>query len=356
MRIYCPRAIALTGATGQLGRAWLRTVAAEHPDVQLRLLVRGSSPALRDPQFLTLLKRFRSGVTLIEADLGALRLNAAQITALTSADGGLWHFAANTNLSASSDRAAQQAHEVNGKGTAALLAICEASPPNRFFHLSTAYVAGRRTGRVCETELHVNGPFRNRYEQSKAEAEQAVRDAFARGLRGAIFRPSLVLEDDDAQAHSLAHLFATAVALSMRHGSRELTLRCPPDAAMNMVSEPFVITAMLQLAAETAGGTTYHLTARKPMTFAAIGEMLNERVPGFRLAFAPGLRAAQLDRPSQFLDRVFSDLHPYLTSDIMFDRTHTDRAIGDRLPSEIDWPATVERRLTDVGLIRSVAA
>lgn len=60
---------------------------------------------------------------------------------------------------------------------------------DRFVHVSTAYVAGDRSGRISEHDGDVGQGFRNTYKRTKLECEHAVNDS---GLLAAIVRPSIV--------------------------------------------------------------------------------------------------------------------------------------------------------------------
>ena len=51
--------------------------------------------------------------------------------------------------------------------------FCRQAGIRKFFHVSTAYVAGKRLGRVYENELDVGQEYGNCYEESKVEAEKA---------------------------------------------------------------------------------------------------------------------------------------------------------------------------------------
>lgn len=62
----------------------------------------------------------------------------------------------------------------------------------RFDYVSTAYVAGTKSGSVSEQELQRGQSFANAYEQSKYEAELLVRD-YRQLLPIAIHRPSIVV-------------------------------------------------------------------------------------------------------------------------------------------------------------------
>jgi nucleoside-diphosphate-sugar epimerase len=64
-----------------------------------------------------------------------------------------------------------------------------------FHHVSTAYVAGRRTG-TCPEDWVEAGPFTNVYEETKARGEILARDVCrAGGIRLNVYRPTIVYGD-----------------------------------------------------------------------------------------------------------------------------------------------------------------
>jgi nucleoside-diphosphate-sugar epimerase len=64
-----------------------------------------------------------------------------------------------------------------------------------FHHVSTAYAAGRRSGR-CPEDWVEAGPFTNVYEETKARGEILARDVCRReGIRLNVYRPSIVTGD-----------------------------------------------------------------------------------------------------------------------------------------------------------------
>ena len=82
--------------------------------------------------------------------------------------------------------------ETNCKGTENMVAFAKAMPQlKRFVHVSTAYVAGQKTGVITEEELPATH-FSSLYEKSKAEAEYIVMTA---GLPYAICRPGMIVGD-----------------------------------------------------------------------------------------------------------------------------------------------------------------
>lgn len=64
-----------------------------------------------------------------------------------------------------------------------------------FHHVSTAYAAGRKSGR-CPEDWVEAGPFTNVYEETKARGEVLARDVCRReGIRLNVYRPSIVTGD-----------------------------------------------------------------------------------------------------------------------------------------------------------------
>jgi len=65
---------------------------------------------------------------------------------------------------------------------------------NRYNYVSTCYVAGKRKGRILESELEHDAGFRNYYEETKYLAEREVEN-LKEELPVTIFRPSVVVGD-----------------------------------------------------------------------------------------------------------------------------------------------------------------
>ena len=89
------------------------------------------------------------------------------------------------------------ARAINVDGTRHVLDLARRTPSlERLVHVSTAYVAGRSTGRFGEGDLDVGQTFRNTYEQTKAEAERLL--AAATDLPAVVVRPSIVVGESDS--------------------------------------------------------------------------------------------------------------------------------------------------------------
>lgn len=342
---YEPSRIAITGANGLLGGQFLEGLLETLPDMHVTALVRAAS--VPSSCFARLLERHRRRITLLDADLRCLVLTDAQRHTLVEADGGLWHFAASTVLHATSAADRATIRDINDAGTARLLDLSAHSDrPGPYFHLSTAYVCGRRSGIVAEHEHDAGATFRNEYERSKHSAETRVRAAMGRGLRGAIFRPSLVVSESMGhEPGNLVGLLAGAIEAASRNG-RRLTLHVPHGAGINAVPARWVARALWALAPFQFASRTYHLTAAQQLSIDCVADAARDAGVHVRLSLEPtphGLRG--LDRR---VDRALRPFRPYFDAQAGFDRLNLDLDAPTLCnAAELDVPALL--RTQEIG-------
>ncbi len=346
MDVYHPQKLALTGATGALGFAFLRHHLARDPKLQVSLLVRTSSSAFQSKTFQDWLGENKSRVTLVEGDVR--QLEKKQLEALLPCDGGLWHFAAMTSLTAESEEVTRQIHEVNVEGTQRLAeAWMQGRAAGPFYHVSTAYVVGERHGTALEAESAMGQTFRNPYEASKLAAETRVLRDFDAGLAGAIFRPSVVVDDmGGTGGFKMVDACAYAVALAVKRGE-PFVFRLRPTANLNLIHSDWVIAAMSDLARMPSGtGRTYHLTAPRDTYLRDIAAILEKLVPDLKIGFEPDVKRAELPTASKIFDKAITELRAYFDAEIHFDRTNTDRDLSPGVKeSPLDLAPFVESRL-----------
>lgn len=346
MDAYRPKCLALTGATGALGFAFLKHLFARDPQLRARLLVRKTSSAFQSEMFQAWLGKNQDRVTLVEGDVR--EVGAAQLDALRACDGGLWHFAAMTSLTAESEEVTRQINEVNVEGTRRLAGAWKnGGAAGPFYHISTAYVVGERHGTALESECAMGQTFRNPYESSKMEAEMLVRREFAAGLNGIILRPSVVVDDrSGAGGFKMVDACAYAVALALRRGE-PFVFRLQPTANLNLVHSDWVIAAMADLARVPSGyGQTYHLTAPRDTHLRDIGAIVEGLVPELKMSFQPNLTRAELPTASKIFDKAINEVRPYLDADVHFDRANTDRDLSPGVKqAPLELAPFVERRL-----------
>lgn len=191
----------------------------------------------------------------------------------------LFHLAAIYDLSV----AREPALRVNVEGTRNVNGFaCEIANLSRYHYVSTCYVAGRREGRILETELRHEAGFRNYYEETKYLAELEV-EALKSELPVTIHRPSVVCGDSrtgetakyDGVYYLIHYLLKWPRMLTLFNiGNREVCL--------NLVPVDFVVEAIAALARdERSLGRTVQLADPAPMTtyelFDAIAKAIAHR-------------------------------------------------------------------------------
>ena len=194
--------ILLTGATGFVGMELLVRL-LERGDRDVVALVRAADDRAAQVRIDGVLDTLfapdavgamRGRVRALAGDLERrdLGLGAEARDRLTSEISAVAHCAASISF----DLSLEDARRINVAGTNAVLRLAREARDRgaleRFVHVSTAYVAGDREGRVGESERYVGQRFRNTYEQTKLEAESLVD---ASGLPASILRPSIVVGD-----------------------------------------------------------------------------------------------------------------------------------------------------------------
>lgn len=229
----------------------------------------------------------------------------------------------------------------NVEGTRQLLELAKVTGIRHFFHVSTAYVAGLRTGVIREDELDVGQQHGNVYEESKFAAEQLVRRA-AHLTRPTIFRPSIIVGDYHTGETSTFHGFYAPLRLGLAlsrsaqaSANRESIqflqrLGMQGQERKNLVPVDWVAQVMLHvIRAGSPDGMTYHLTSEHPVTVAEIDRAITEAI-----ATAPLARQTAAEPHIEHVDQFVEQMgvyRSYLRNDPQFDSEHT-RRVAPHLP------------------------
>lgn len=283
-------AILMTGFPGFLGSALLPRLLARDPDVRAWCLVQPQHVGLADRRIEELAREHthvHDRVRVLTGDLTApdLGLDAAALETVRSVS-EVWHLAAVYDLAVGED----VARRVNVEGTGRVLDLCRSMPALRRLHyVSTCYVSGRYAGEFGEDVLDEGQELRNHYEETKLEAELAVRKAMADGLPATIYRPGIVVGDSSTGAtqkydgpYFLAQFLRRQprVAVVPRLGDVDRVRVC-------LVPRDFVVSAMDRLSAMDASlGRTYALTDPQPPTVRELVDAFAARL-GKRVVWLP---------------------------------------------------------------------
>jgi len=303
----------LTGATGFLGGHILARILRHYAGAKVVVLVRPSGQQSARERVDHLLgrmlgpgaaERFAGRVEVVQGDIGeaGLGVEPSVHAALRTSVDQVIHCAAAVRW----DLSLEDARRDNVDGTRHVLEFADALRSlGRLDYVGTAFVAGEREGRVLEDELDVGQTFRNTYEQTKMEAEQAVR-AFAEAHATAIYRPSVVVGDSKTGAMSSFQGASQIFLFYRQFFSRGLAVPVPVDltSRLDLIPIDYVIDAFFALMhTEQSLGRTFHL-ASGPENVLTFDEMFDEMA-----------KLTGLTRPSTIpLDTYFKSVRPLLTS------------------------------------------
>lgn len=207
-----------------------------------------------------------SSFRILEGDIAQSNLGLSQdeLAIASSQPAVIFHLAAIYDLAVASDIAMQ----VNVAGTRNVNQFAQSLPNLRHYHyVSTCYVAGKRKGRILESELEHGAGFRNYYEESKYLAEMEV-EALKSILPITIHRPAVVCGDsktgETAKYDGIYYLIHylrkwPSVLKLFNIGNREVSL--------NLVPVDFVVDSLAALARDPrAIGKTIQLADPNPLT------------------------------------------------------------------------------------------
>ncbi|HET7875917.1 MAG TPA: SDR family oxidoreductase [Methylomirabilota bacterium] len=319
--------VLVTGATGFLGRHVVhRLLGAGRPVAVLARPMGGRGAEERVAESLGC-ARDRLPVTVVEGDLAAPRagLDPRALDWLQRHAARVVHCAGDTTFFPAAAGPFRAGHVEGPRWL--LEALAAGGQLTRWVHVSTAFVCGRRRGRVLETEGDVGQAFHNPYERVKLESEVALRTAGAtQGVDVRILRPAIIVgrAPGTAGGGPSALFFAfirLAAMLGRLAGGAEVPLRVAacPRAPFNIVPVEYVAAAIAVLAEHPAAdGIACHLVVPAPPTQAAMLRMIAGHlgVRGLRLVDGPP------PDPTPFEEQVAAMLAPYreyLEQDVRFD-------------------------------------
>ncbi len=318
----------LTGATGALGAELLASLAARRTEAEIFVLLRASSPAEFAARAWALLgtldEKVRHRVMPLSGDVTADGLGlGGNYESLAAGLDEIFHAAACTRFDAGIEEAAAQ----NIGGTHRVIELAtlakQSGRSGRIHYVSTAYVAGRRTGAVTESDLDCGQTFFNAYEWSKFRAECHIQEA-GRTLPVTIYRPSVVV--GNSQTGWARRFLGVYQVLRWIDRGQLTTLPCRADFELDIVPADYVAEAIVTLGGQSGSvGKTFHLTAgdgnRLPLE-ELIGIFLHERErrgrrsrPVDRVQFAAPTDEISSGRLSPYM--------PYLTCPKAFDDGNT---------------------------------
>jgi len=282
----------LTGYPGFIGRRLATKLLEDRPDLTIAALV--------EPRMMGAAGEAAAGsdrVELVTGDIAEPRLGLDDDTyaRLTAEVTHVFHLAAIYNLAVPLPVATR----VNVGGTGNVLDLCVAAEGlERLAYVSTAYVAGTRTGIVYEHELVMGQGFKNHYESTKFQAEVWVRQLMDR-VPTTVLRPAIVVGDSktgETQKFDGPYYILRTISRMERAG-RPVAQFGRSEALFNVVPVDYIVAAIAASAFDSAtAGETLHLTDPEPLRtqelFGALSQEYAGRAPRFRIP--PSLVEASL--------------------------------------------------------------
>jgi long-chain acyl-CoA synthetase len=369
-----PRCVLLTGATGFLGAQVARQLVRQ-AGVTVIALVRAESQAAAEQRlerawwdWPELIEAFSSApnfggggrgvrVEVLPGDVSLphLGLDEAAYARLAGRITHIIHTAADLRVDVPLD----VLRRTNVQGTANVLELARLAQQDhglaRYAHVSTAYVAGRRSGAVAEADLTDAYGFSSAYELSKYEGERLV-EAAKSELPVSVFRPGMIVGASDSGEIRTFNTFYFPLRLYLTGKLR--IIPADPALPLNLVPVDYVAGAIARLTfSPEAEGLSFHLTAPAG-SLPRAGELIEfvcawaKRNLGLRLprpVFVPlplpqpdlGTRPwwRKMLRPEL---RGLQTLLPYFNERKQFQRDNVDRLLG---PYALDWREFLPRLL-----------
>jgi thioester reductase-like protein len=318
------RTILVTGFPGFLAGRLVPRLQEQDPTARIVALV--------EPRMVARARALGpAGVEVQPGDITDARLGLDDATyrRLASETVAVHHLAAVYDLAVG----APLAERVNVAGTQHVLDFCRAcSRLERHHYVSTAFVAGLRSGLVLESELAAGQAFKNHYESTKFAAEVLVHTSMDE-VPTTIYRPAIVVGDSrtgKTQKFDGPYYMLRTVVASARGPLPQIGRE---NAPFNVVPVDFVVDAIAAGAASPqAVGHTLHLVDPEPVSSAEVFRLLAQEYAGREPWFSvpPGLldRSLKFAAVRRFYGGTPRESLRYLNHPVRFDVSQASEILG----------------------------
>ena len=267
---------------------------------------------------------------LVEGDITKPNLGIAEtdLNSIQTETTDIFHLAAIYDLEVAKD----VAYAVNLEGTKHVNDFARSVKElRRYNYVSTCYVAGKRKGRILETELEHDAGFRNYYEETKYLAEIEV-GQLKKQLPVTIFRPSVVVGDSKTGEtakydgiYYLMHYLRRAPNLLRLINVGNTKVR------LNLVPVDFVVESMAALAFdENTQGETLALADPAPLTTAELFDVIAAKLSGKPSVVTPPPRLVEVSLSTPISPPI-TGLPLFGVPYFFIDQTYDTREVGYHL-------------------------
>ncbi len=342
--------VLFTGATGIMG-SWVLADALDK-GIKPVVLMRDDTEAQARQRIEAVLSIIARGHTLDEVEIvqgdvarPGLGLDQTTRSSLLPRLGGIIHCAASTSFSPKEKMNLWHTNVVGAQHV--LDAAKESTAP--LYHVSTAYIAGTRTGAAFENEHDENQLFKTAYEYTKFSAEHLIHEAIAEeAVEGAVFRPAIIV--GAASNGTIAQFLNFYDFLRLAHGMKQsagaagtrLRALTHADTTKNIVPVDWVAHAMWCVIDEDgASGKCYHLTNPNPVRHGYLVEWIQKYLHDNGVPLTIEL-VDEIEGGRTPVEQLVADalqvFERYLAGEAYYDRTNLEAALKGRAPfPDIDF-------------------
>lgn len=264
----------------------------------------------------------------------------------------IFHCAADVNLGVDADG---QTYNVNYNGTKALLKIAHELKVKSFHYVSTAYVAGKSSGRIMEGPSPATD-WNNAYERSKFESEKMVRSS---GIPFTIYRPSIIVgrRSDGKIRKPLAFYYILEflavikerLCAKSHHEPSDvidvaLRLQAYPSDTVFFVPIDYVCEVTTKLFFKPCENKTYHITGNSPVSTRAIEQAVEKTLKVENVRIVEHYTDPSMDE--KLLHRFLGEFLPYFGSKAIFDVSNIEKEFGKE---SLEWDLDKEKLINLIG-------
>lgn len=188
------------------------------------------------------------------------------------------------------------AYRVNVDGTRNVNDFVRSLPRlSRYNYVSTCYVAGKREGRIFESDLRHEAGFRNFYEETKYIAEVSVDDLKSE-VPVTVMRPSVVVGDSSTgETVKYDGIYYLIKYMMMAPDLFRLVNVGNMDVSLNLVPVDFVVDGMVAVSRNPeAVGKTVALADPEPLKTAELFDTIASVLTGKRSVITPPRKLVEL--------------------------------------------------------------
>ncbi len=343
--------ILLTGVTGLVGSAFVVALLREKPAERFVCIARsngGGSAADRVAKVLReqcvfdgcpeLADKIIASVEVIDGDVvDIVPEDLAKLDVLKDVD-RVFHCAADVNLGKDPTG---KTYKINFGGTTNMVKLAQLLQVKEFHQVSTAYVAGKISGRAMEEQALDSG-FNNPYEESKFKSEMLVRNS---GIPFSVYRPAIItgrLSDGRVRRPLAFYRIVEFLAKlkqnrCMKAGlnpadwvDMDLHFRTAASERVYFVPIDYVQQAITALFQKPVCNRTYHVTGNSPVQVHQIQRAICNilKIGAVEICVEAGDDAANAAPESNLMSKFLGDLLPYFASNITFDQRNITDALG----------------------------